>query len=157
MVDNPKIFITYIVAIILVVAAVFTGIRLLGNKEGGSKENSNATSTASTGGTKNTSKGTPVKTTPVAYDALVIYDANGFSPNKTILKAGSVVRFSNRSGETMRIWPAEETLPNATYAGLKQENSVGKNGTFDVHFSQKGIFLYENLNHKSRTGLVEVQ
>lgn len=157
MIDNPKIFITYVIAVVLVVAAIFTGVKLWGG-DSPQGETQNATSTASNKTTTNTSKGTGSKPgAPAAYDALVTYGSQGFSPNKITIKSGDVVRFINKSGETMRIWPAEDKLPGVGYAGLKQETSLGRNGTFDVHFSQKGIFLYENLNNKSRTGIVVVE
>jgi len=161
MIDNPKVFIAYIIGAILIITVGVTAYQWRGNE---TPDTSSETATTTTTGKKTE---TPTKTTtsttqktsstvkPVAYDFLVTYTNSGFSPNKLDAMAGKTVRFVNRSTSSMRISPVE-TLENASYSGFRQSSTVGKDGTFDVVLSQKGIFLYENLNDKTKTGIVIV-
>ena len=52
-------------------------------------------------------------------------------------------------------WVEIAGMPN--YSDFKQSRSVGNGGTFDFNFSKKGAWLYENLNDKTKTGVVVVE
>jgi len=95
----------------------------------------------------------PSMTPSGAY--IVYYTKNGFAPYTLTIRAGKVVHFVNSSSGAMLV---ETDDPNsAIYGSLNQSKSVGKNGTFDFLFSQKGSWPYHNANATSHHGLVIVQ
>ena len=95
----------------------------------------------------------PSMTPSGAY--IVYYTKNGFAPYTLTIRAGKVVHFVNSSSGAMLV---ETDDPNsAIYGSLNQSKSVGKNGTFDFLFSQKGSWPYHNANAVNHHGLVIVQ
>jgi plastocyanin len=85
---------------------------------------------------------------------LIYYTDKGFYPASITVKVGKSVRFINTSNKAMRIFP---TLPDdRIYGQLHQGKTVGKNGTFDYAFSQKGVWGYYNENNKSDHGVIIV-
>lgn len=108
------------------------------------------TSTQSTGaGVRTFEKG--------VYVTQVNYTENGFVPATLEIQHGEEVRFVNKTSLTMRI-AADEKLSAIAYQRINQPQSVGKGGTYQVAFTELGVFTYVNLNTKpAKTGNIYVK
>lgn len=100
---------------------------------------------------------TPSTITPsTKTDFTVIYTDAGFTPQTLQVPAGKSVRFTNGSSGSMLVSSAYNgTQP--TYSSLNQGSSVGRGGTYDFTFSERGTYIYFNLNKKTHTGVIAVQ
>lgn len=94
----------------------------------------------------------PAKT----YQYLVVYTSKGFSPATLQVNAGETVQFVNNTSLSLRV-AAVDTSINAPNRELDQVKSVGKGGTYDFTFNQKGVVIYQNLDDKSKTGSILVK
>lgn len=75
----------------------------------------------------------------------VNYTSNGFEPAIVMVNKGETVRFVNKSNTTMRIAP--NLIEGVTaYPGFDQEKSVARNGTYEIMFTEPGVWGYHNLN-----------
>lgn len=91
------------------------------------------------------------------YVTQVNYTENGFVPATLEIQHGEEVRFVNKTSLTMRV-AADEKLSAIPYQRINQPQSVGKGGTYQVAFTEKGVFSYVNLNTKPvKTGNVYVK
>lgn len=79
------------------------------------------------------------------YVTIVEYSDTGFNPSKLEINRGEEVRFVNKDNETMYI-VADNKLSSPVYAQLNMPNSLGKGGTYQLAFTQPGIFSYQNVN-----------
>lgn len=166
MIDNPKFFITSVVGIVIVVVVLVTGFRYLGNNtkdetvKADSKEETTGKPATNNGGVKTPipSNTSPTNNTgvPVTYDNVITYTDKGFVPSTLEIKAGSALRFINKSGSSMRIASVDTPgVPSA--ARFAQDKSVGYGGVFDINIPNKGNWLYENINDKTKTGIIVVK
>lgn len=100
---------------------------------------------------KGTSSGTAVK----PGTAGVSFTSSGFSPGYITVRAGDVVRFTNKSSSSMRVISTASGISSGF--SFDQNKSVGNGGFFDVAFIQAGTWRYYNLNNARFTGTVVVQ
>ncbi len=91
------------------------------------------------------------------YVNLVRYTGSSFEPRVVAVNRGETVRFVNVSNQTMRIASnVFDKLP--VYRGFDQAKSVGKGGTFELSFTEIGIWGYHNLSgDQSVVGVVQVK
>jgi plastocyanin len=101
-------------------------------------------------------QGGTVKPPAAVYDGVVTYTSSGFSPKTIEVKAGTTVRFVNKSNMPMRV-VATQSSETPGDGGLNQQKSVSNGGTYDFHFSKTGTWLYQNLNDPSKVGAVVVK
>lgn len=162
MVDNPKTFIAIICFVIIAIVILIGGFRFLQTYQATHTNTvvNTASSTPATGTISKTTQPSSVKNigpnSPATYDAVITYTDEGFSPFTLKIKAGSSVRFLNKSHNTMRVASPEQNSA-FNFPAFSQSTSVGYNGHFDLNFNQKGVWLYENLNNKTKTGTVVVE
>jgi plastocyanin len=159
MVDNPKIFITCIIIFVVGLALLIGGYRFFVGKSASNQTGTTTSSNVSENTTVTqspgvTSQGGSLK--PKGYDSLVTYTSDGFTPNTLTVKAGTSVRFINKSSNKVMMIAWVESSGPPLYSEFKQSTAVGKNGTFDFNFSKKGVWLYQNINDTSKTGIVVV-
>ncbi len=83
------------------------------------------------------------------YVTIVEYTDKGFNPSKLEINRGEEVRFVNLDNETMNV-VADNKLSSQVYASFKMPNSVGKGGTYQLAFTDPGIFSYQNVNKTSK-------
>ena len=109
-----------------------------------------------------TTKSTPTAPTKTRiwdgsrYITIITYTGSGFQPQVITVERGETVRFSNKSSGSMRI--ASNSLGGGrVYAGLNQEKTVGKNGVYELTFSETGIWGYRELNNANAAGIVNVK
>lgn len=166
MVDNPKTFIIIVITVVVILVAIIAGFRLSSDEESdlGDEATTTAETTVSDSSTEKSARTetktqVPAKTPtgPIAYDVLITYTNQGFVPNSVEVKAGTSVRFINKSDGAMRIWSVENASVPNYYADLKQSGSVGNGGVFDFTFPRAGTWLYQNLNNTSKVGVVIVK
>ena len=175
MTDNPKMFVYIVVGIVIGLVVAIGGIQLLsGESEAPLQTESDTPASEVVSDTTTTPKPTTTtkpKTTapktstdvskggttgPVGYDVLVTYSSTGFSPRTIDVAAGTSVRFVNKSSQAM--WISVVTAPGTPqYTDFSQSKSVGRDGTFDFTFNKQGVWIYENINDNSKTGIVTVR
>ena len=85
---------------------------------------------------------------------LVYYFNDGFYPNVLQVRQGSSVRFINKSDNSMRIFTTNDQ--EYRFNQLNQSQTVGKGGTYDFTFIDKGIWNYFNQNVQSHHASVLV-
>ncbi|MFA6338651.1 MAG: hypothetical protein WCW87_01150 [Candidatus Paceibacterota bacterium] len=86
---------------------------------------------------------------------LIYYTDKGFNPSSVTIPANSVVKFINNSEGAMRMANSYPDPKNA-YRGFGQDASVPKGGTYIFRFSDKGVWMYKNLNSPQNTGEINV-
>lgn len=166
MIDNPKNFIVIILAFILSLALIIDTTRKF---EAESERNSTFTISVKQGTLGSINPGgtiTPPSTTPSNVspapltpapktDFVIYLTKNGFSPQNLTIKAGKSVRFVNNSNVSM--WIINPPSPATGLSEFNQSKSVGRDGSYDFTFNRKGVFIYQNNNNKSQTGLIIVE
>jgi len=98
----------------------------------------------------------PEKPPSVTEDGvyLVYYFNEGFSPNVLQIRQGSSVRFVNKSNHAMRVFTSN--TDEHKFNQLNQAYSVGKGGTYDFTFIDKGVWTYFNYDNKSHNASILV-
>ena len=152
-----------VVAVIVIIGLVFI------SRKGGSDVNAPSDTQATTTDSVTTSpipevKTPTTKTTPKAQVTakkplanVVQYTDKGFEPSVLTIKQGDSVEFVNMSDKTMVIRSHDENPVNF-YPGFSQEGApLGKGGRFYFAFTQKGTWLYYNLNGGKEQGAIIVQ
>ena len=146
MVDNPTKFIVFVAVIILLLTLTIMSFQ---SKQNNPKNNSDVPSSTS-------NKVEGVSQNPSSYDAIVRYGDNGFVPATIEIKSGEKIRFKNESKNLMQISTAGDK-EEASYGDFTQERPIPEGYFFDLTFSKKGAWFYQNLNDKSKTGIVIVK
>ncbi len=152
MVDNPTKFIIFILAFVVLLVFIITNFRSAENNNtdvGKNQENILLPKTQN-------QKIEGISENPVVYDEIVNYTDNGFTPAIIEIKSGATIRFINRSGGLMQI-SSVALKEEPSYSNFTQERAVENGGFFDLNFSRQGNWLYQNLNDKSKTGVVIVK
>lgn len=156
MIDNPRKFVIIVSSVVMVLVIIITFFQVfdLGSLSG--NQNSTTTEKIVNETPKPRTSETRETSSPLTYETLVIYTDNGFSPGIIEVPAGTSVRFVNQSNGTM--WVSYVPNQNSPqYTEFNQTKSLGKGGIFDFHFNKKGVWLYYNLNDKTKTGVVVVK
>lgn len=134
--------------------AAAPGVINLTTPEPATPEPAASTSTAVTANP--TPKTTTTTTTTTQGTTKVSYTDTGFSPATVTIKAGSTVKFTNNSSQSM--WVASDPHPiHNGLAGFDERASVEKGGTYSFTFSKAGTFGYHNHLNPSDTGTVIVE
>ena len=149
MVDNPTRFIIFVAVVIVLLTLTIMSFQSKQNKANDTKNNTGIPSS-----TSNKIEG--VSQNPSSYDTIVIYTDNGFVPATIEIKSGEKIRFKNEAKDFMQISSAG-AKEEASYGDFTQERPVPEGYFFDLTFSKKGTWLYQNLNDKSKTGIVIVK
>lgn len=167
MVDNPKKFLLFVAIAILILVGLVAFFRLVPFKiipKEQPQTNEQATTSETTSGNTATKNKAATQTntasnrtpSPSVYDVVVNYTDSGFVPKTIEVKAGISVRFINKSSQAMYVITSSG-LNGPIYPDFGQSASVGKGGYFDFTFTKKGTWPYENLNDKTKTGIVIVK
>ena len=96
------------------------------------------------------------ETVPPEIGAVISYDNTGFHPAEFRVKAGTSVRFINKSTRTMLVSSVYKDGAR-TYPEFEQRSSAGRGGYFDFNFSKKGEWGFSNVNAPNDYGLVIVE
>jgi plastocyanin len=176
MVDNPRIFIVMIIAIILGLSGLLFAGRTyfslvtennsfsLSLKDGLPKTKSttpiySGTNQTNNGETSSVSKPPTNNTvTPTTKaDLLITYTDKGFTPQRSTIKAGQIVRFLNLNS-SKSLWVAAASGPSGfPLTEFNEGRSIGNYGTYDYTFSKRGTYVYYNVNFKNDVGLIAVE
>lgn len=151
MVDNPTKFIIFVGIIVVLLTLAITGFKSSQNSDTSQEKNTKPQSSKSAGDKIENSS-----LNPSSYSAIVTYRDDGFVPATIEIKAGDKIRFKNEAKNLMRISSAD-VVGEESYGDFTQEKSVSKGYFFDLTFSKKGTWLYQNLNDKSKTGIVIIK
>lgn len=166
MIDNPKKFVMFVVIVVVVLTVAIAALKLIPSNTNPADTTTSSNTTTKSGNTgksttpssstSGSSKSVTGSGMPAAYDAVIAYTDKGFSPQTLEVKAGTSVRFINKSSESMRI-AVVSTPGQPVYSEFAQGKSVGRDGVFDINLDKAGIWIYENLNNKVKTGIITVK
>ena len=151
MVDNPTKFIIFVGIIVVLLTLTITSFK--------SSQNSDIDSDKNTKPQSSKSADDKIENnilSPSSYDAIVGYTDTGFVPAVVEIKSSETIRFTNNSNGLMQI-SSVETKEDLNYEDFNQERTISKGYFFDLTFSKKGTWLYQNLNDKSKTGIVIIK
>ncbi len=151
MVDNPTKFIIFVGIIVVLLTLIITSFKSSQNGDTGSEKNTKPQSSKS-----GDDKIEIPSFSPSSYDAISEYTDTGFMPAVIEIKSGQTIRFTNNSSGLMQI-SSVKTKENLNYGDFNQERTISKGYFFDLTFSKKGTWFYQNLNDKSKTGIVIVK
>ena len=121
------------------------------------KSDTTDTSTQST--TTNTTETTPTQPTTndqnVATAATIIYDGNGFSPNKVTVKVGDKVTIKNTSSTVVEF----DSDPHPVHTDNTELNagSISPGQSMTITVDKTGTWGYHNHLDASQTGTIVVQ
>ncbi len=154
MIDNPRNFIVWLLAIVIFVSAAIAFFIWQFNSSETSGENQTTNEATTTPPKKTTVTAPSQKKTvtgapkPESYDALVIYTSSGFSPSTLEITTGKTVRFLNLSQESMRV--VSLSYPN--YDEFDQSKTARAGEFYEFNVSKKGVWRYKNSTEPEKTG-----
>lgn len=151
MVDNPTKFIIFILIVVVLLVSIITVFSSAKNNKAEVNQENIPSSKS-----QNTEMIEGISENPAVYDAIVDYTDSGFSPATIEIKSGATIRFINKSSDLMRI-SSIVVMEKTTYGEFTQERAIKNGDFFDLNFSKQGDWLYQNLNDKSKTGIVIVK
>jgi len=181
--DDPTVFLKRIVTITLGLAVILAGILYFSRTDTETEvasdiENNNqqgiyqedidkATSGGTSASGSSVKRSIPRSATSVTLTSdlikkaeqtasmIVYYDSTGFRPAEFFVKAGTSVRFINRSGLSLRV---SSVVQNGApiYPEFDQVRSVGRGGYYDFNFSKVGSWSFTNQSAPQHFGTVTV-
>ncbi|MCE9643933.1 hypothetical protein K8Q93_01660 [Candidatus Parcubacteria bacterium] len=180
--DDPTVFLKRIVTITLVLALILAGILYFSRPDADTEVASDTQDSsqqgiyqedidkAASGGTSasgNSVKRSIPRSSSVTLTSdlikkaeqtasmIVYYDSTGFRPAEFFVKAGTSVRFINRSGLSLRV---SSVVQNGApiYPEFDQVRSVGQGGYYDFNFSKAGSWSFTNQSAPQHFGIVTV-
>ena len=139
-----------LVAVVLIVAVL--AFTIFASKDANDKmaENTAATETATT---NSDSVGSSEMAVPEM--AIITLDESDFSPKNMIVKAGSTVKWINKSGKTASV--NSDDHPTHQLNSFLNLGEFANGSALEVVFERPGIYGYHNHRNASQNGTVTVE
>lgn len=92
------------------------------------------------------------------YVTIIHFNGKSFTPNTLTISRGEEVRFINTSNLTMDVGSQNPNASSPAYAQINQPMAKGKGGTYQLSFTEVGVWAYANQTGTTQiTGTINVK